>query len=80
MRKKGHIWEPATCSCENDRYAGSIIEDSVIMCNEIIETTKPILTKTVPTKCIPTNVNERKVICKTKKFYILPAFLLVTMA
>ena len=74
MRKKGHIWDPATCSCENDRHAGSIIEDSVIMCNEIIETTKPILTKTVPT-----NVNERKVICKTKKFYILPAFLLVTM-
>ena len=74
MRKKGHIWDPATCSCENDRHAGSIIEDSVIMCNEIIETTKPILTKTVPT-----NVNERKVICTTKKFYILPDFLLVTM-
>ena len=30
-------WNPATCSCENGKYLASIIDDSVIMCDEIIE-------------------------------------------
>ena len=41
----------------------------MIMCDEIKETTKSI----------PTNLNETKVICKIKKFYILLAFLLIIM-
>ena len=55
----------------------SIIGSSVI-CEEIIETTKIIVTKTVPAKSISTNLNEKKVICKMKSFYILLAFLLIT--
>ena len=55
----------------------SIIGNSVI-CDEIIETTKIIVTKTVPAKSISTNLNEKKVICKMKSFYILLAFLLIT--
>ena len=35
----------ATCSCKNGKYLGSIIDDSVITCDEIIDTTE-----TVPTK------------------------------
>ena len=54
-----------------------IIGNSVI-CDEIIETTKIIVTKTVPAKSISTNLNEKKVICKMKSFYILLAFLLIT--
>ena len=65
--EKGYIWNPAKWSCENGRYAGSIIDDSMIMCDGIIETTKSILTKTVPAKSIPTNFNEEKAICKIKK-------------
>ena len=26
----------ATCSCKNSKYLGSIIDDSVIMCDEVI--------------------------------------------
>ena len=30
-----YIWNPATCSCENDKCLASIIDDSVITCDEI---------------------------------------------
>ena len=66
---KGHIWDSATCSCENGSYARGIIDDSVIACDRILETTKSI----------PTNFNEKKVICKMKNFYILLVFLLIPM-
>ena len=78
MCKKGYIWNPATCSCENGRYAKSTINDAVIICHEILETTKRIMTKTIPAKSISIDLNEKKVICKIKKFYILLAFLLIT--
>ena len=42
------------CSCENGKYARSITDDSVITGDEIIDTTKSILTKTAPTKAVPT--------------------------
>ena len=29
------IWNPASCSCKNGKYLASIIDNSVIMCNEI---------------------------------------------
>ena len=48
--EKGYTWNPALCSCENGKYVGVITDDSVITCDEIIDTTKIILTKTVPTK------------------------------
>ena len=35
--KKDYIWNPATCSCKNGKYLGSIIDDSVITCDEIID-------------------------------------------
>ena len=38
---------------------GSIIDDSVITHDEIIETTKGILTKTTPKKSISTNFNKK---------------------
>ena len=44
------IWNTATCSCKYGKYLGSIIDDSVITCDEIIDTeTKPYdgQTKTV---------------------------------
>ena len=30
------IWNPTTCSCENVEYLTSTIDDSVIMCDEIV--------------------------------------------
>ena len=51
-RRNVYIWKPAPCSSESGRYAKSIIDNSVITCDEIIETTKRILTKIVSTKSI----------------------------
>ena len=50
----------------NGKYLASIIH-SVITCHETIEETKNMLT----------NFNEKKKICKTQSFYILPVFLLI---
>ena len=47
------------------------MEDSAVTCNEIIEE---------ETKTVTTNFIETNAICKTKKFYILLAFLLATIA
>ena len=35
--EKDYIWNPATGSCENGKYLASIIDDSAIMCDEIIK-------------------------------------------
>ena len=48
--KKIYIWNSATCSCKNGRFAGIIISDAVIMCGEIIE----------EKKSTSTNFNEKK--------------------
>ena len=78
MCEKGHIWNPATFCYENERYAKSIIDDSIVKCDEITEK-KSILIKTVSAKSIPRNLNEKQVICKMKKFYILLNFLLLPL-
>ena len=36
--EKSYIWNPDTCSCENRKYLASIIVDSVITSDEIIDT------------------------------------------
>ena len=38
--KKNYIWNPPPCSCKNGKYLASIIDDSVITCDEITEKTK----------------------------------------
>ena len=35
--EKDHIWNPATCSCESGKYLASIMDDSTIRCDEILE-------------------------------------------
>ena len=47
MCKNDNICNPATCSCKNGKYIGSIIDDSVITCGEIIEEAKTISMKKV---------------------------------
>ena len=63
--QKDYIWNPPTCSCENRKYLASIMNDSAITCDEIIESYDE------ETKTIPTNFNEKKAICKTQYFYVL---------
>ena len=64
------IWNPVTCSCENGKYLASVIEDSVITSDEILE----------ETETVATNFNLKNAICETKKFYISLAFLLITIS
>ena len=40
--KNVYILNPIVRTCENDKYLGSIIGDSIIMCDEIIEETRTI--------------------------------------
>ena len=57
--EKNYIWNPATCSCKNGKYLASIIDNSVIMCDEIIE---------AETKTVTTNFNEKNCNLQNKKF------------
>ena len=35
--EKDYIWNRSTCNCKNVKYLASIMEDSTISCDEIIE-------------------------------------------
>ena len=50
------------------------MDDSAIMSDEVI------VSYNKGKKAIPTNFNEKKATCKTQNFYILLAFLLITIA
>ena len=65
--EKGYIYE-------NGKYLGSIMDDSAITCDEVIESYDK------ETKNIPTNFSGKKAIFKMQNFYILLAFLLITIA
>ena len=67
--EKDYVWNPSTCNCENGKYLASIMDDSVIICDGVIES-----------HIEETNFNEKKVTCKMQNFYILLAFLLITIA
>ena len=75
--QKNYIWNFSTCICENRKYLGFIVGNSVITCDEIIEVTVP--TKSIPTKTTATNFNIKKVNCKTENFYVLLTFLSITI-
>ena len=51
------ICNPATCSFENGKYLASVIEDSVITSDKILE----------ETETVATNFNLKIAICETKK-------------
>ena len=81
--KQNRRFKLAKCTYENGKYVESIIDDSVIMCDEIIDvvrsatsatrvksydkTTKTVSTKNASTKSTSTNL------------YILLTFLLITL-
>ena len=51
VHRKDYIWNPATYSCENSKYVGSTIDDSVITSDEIME----------ETRTVPTSFDEKKI-------------------
>ena len=72
--EKYYIRNPATFRCENGRYLAIIIDDFAITFDELIESYNE------ETKTIRTNFNEKNPICQRQIFYILLAFLLITIA
>ena len=72
--KKNYIWNPVTCSCENGKYLASIMDDSTIICDEVIKSYDEEI------KTIPAHFNEKNITCEAQNFYIILAFLLITMA
>ena len=52
--EKDFIWNSATCSFRNSKYLANIMNDSVITCDEVIESHDE------ETKTVPTNFNEKK--------------------
>ena len=60
MYKKRHvfgkdcIWNPATFSCKNGKYLASIMDNSAILCDEVIESYDE------EAKTSSTNFNEKK--------------------
>ena len=73
--KKDHIWNPATCSCKNRKYLASIIDDSVIMCDEIIDMDAGSKLCDKETKTL-----RKYTIYESKSFFILLASLLIIIA
>ena len=58
---KDYIWNPAKWSYENSNYLASIIDDSVITCDEIIYAVAKSYDK--ETKRVPTNIVEKNSTC-----------------
>ena len=60
MSEKGYISNPSTCTCENGKYVQSIIDDSVITQDDIMEATKTVPIKFISRNTITTNLNEKR--------------------
>ena len=67
IREKYYVWNPVICNCENGKNLASIMDDSVIICDAVINAEE-------------TSFNEKNVTCKTQNFYILLTILLITIA
>ena len=68
--EKYYVLNPAKSNCEYGKDLASIMDDSMIICDEVKESNDKEI------KAIPTNFNEKKATCKTQSFYILLAFFL----
>ena len=60
---KDYVWNPARCIGENGKYLASIMDDSVITCDETIKSYDEEI------KTVPTNFNEKNIICKIILFW-----------
>ena len=50
---KDYVWNHSTCNCEDGKYLASILDNSVIVCDEVIESYYE------ETKIVPTNFNKK---------------------
>ena len=71
--QKNYICNTSPYSCENGKYVGSIIDNSVVIFDENMKETKTVSTKSTSKKAVRTK-------CASSNFYIWLAFLLITVA
>ena len=67
MHEKHYIWNPRTCACEIDKHLKSIISDTVVTFDEIIESTQ----------ITPKHLTEKRATCRIENIYILLTILLI---
>ena len=58
------MWNPATCRCQNGKYLASIMDDSAITCDEIIDA--EVKSNEKETKTFRINFNEKILLTKHK--------------
>ena len=58
IREKNYVSNHTTCNYENRKYLASIMDDSAIICDEVIDAYEEW-------KTIATTFNKKKVRCKT---------------
>ena len=78
--QKDYVWNLAICSCGNEKYLASVMDDSAIICDEVRDADAEAESNDRETKTVPINFDEKKSTCKIQNFYILFAFLLITRA
>ena len=78
--EKGYGWNPVTCICENGKHLASIMDDLAIICDKFIDAGVDAKSNDEAKSNNETNFNEKKATCKTQNFYILLAFLFITIA
>ena len=69
--KKDYVWNPSLCNCGNGKYLASIIDDSTITCDQIIQSYKK------ERKLFQQILMKKNITCKTQNFCIFLALLLV---
>ena len=74
--EKDYFWNSATCNYENGKYLASIVDDSAIICDGVIGSYAKLSLKDDYEQI---NFNEKEAICKTRNFYNLLVFLLITI-
>ena len=74
--EKDYFWNSATCNYENGKYLASIVDDSAIICDGVIGSYAKLSLKDDYEQI---NFNEKEAICKTRNFYNLLVYLLITI-
>ena len=70
--EKDRSWNATICICENSRYLKSVVDNSVILCDEIINVTASVSTNVTSTvSIIP---NDKKLTCEKKIIALFTLF------
>ena len=71
-----YVRNHAPCNCENGKYLESIMDDTAIICDEVIDAGADAKAKQndEEKRTVSKNFNEKNITCKRQNFYILFAF------